>query len=194
MTDRQISTRDLAETSDTSESDAPVEMQQTAADPNAVAKQRSNQAPLGETTPADEPLTRERPGSDANEDGQHLEPRQDRVEQQSDLTSSSDEPGRPKPGSTESNGDGGSLLPDEQSERFTTRWHEIQAAFVDEPRDSVAQADALVADLMQRLAAGFSHERERLESQWDRGDDVSTEDLRVALTRYRSFFDRLLSA
>jgi hypothetical protein len=65
---------------------------------------------------------------------------------------------------------------------------------VDEPRDAVAEADALVADLMQRLAAGFSHERERLEGQWDRGDDVSTEDLRVALTRYRSFFDRLLSA
>ena len=86
------------------------------------------------------------------------------------------------------------LLPDDQGERFTTRWHEIQASFVDEPRDSVAQADALVADLMQRLAASFSHERERLEGQWDRGDDVSTEELRVALTRYRSFFDRLLSA
>ena len=66
--------------------------------------------------------------------------------------------------------------------------------FVDEPRDSVAQADALVADLMQQLAASFSEERERLEKQWDSGDDVSTEDLRVALTRYRSFFDRLLSA
>ena len=74
------------------------------------------------------------------------------------------------------------------------RWEEIQASFVDEPRDSVAQADALVADLMQRLATGFSAERERLEGQWDSGDDVSTEDLRVALTRYRSFFERLLSA
>ena len=91
-------------------------------------------------------------------------------------------------------GERGPLLPDDQTERFTTRWEEIQASFVDEPRDSVAQADALVADLMQRLAAGFSAERERLEGQWDSGDDVSTEDLRVALTRYRSFFDRLLSA
>ena len=69
-----------------------------------------------------------------------------------------------------------------------------QEELVDEPRDSVEQADALVADLMQRLAAGFAGERERLESQWESGDDVSTEDLRVALTRYRSFFDRLLSA
>jgi uncharacterized protein (DUF2267 family) len=86
------------------------------------------------------------------------------------------------------------LLPGEQSDRFTAQWQEIQASFVDRPRESVEQADTLVADLMQRLAAGFSDERERLEAQWDRGDDVSTEDLRVALTRYRSFFDRLLSA
>jgi hypothetical protein len=86
------------------------------------------------------------------------------------------------------------LLASDQSERFTSRWQEIQTSFVDQPRDAVAEADTLVADLMQRLAASFSHERERLEAQWDRGDDVSTEDLRVALTRYRSFFDRLLSA
>jgi hypothetical protein len=86
------------------------------------------------------------------------------------------------------------LFPNDQSERFTNRWQEIQTSFVDQPRDAVAEADALVADLMQRLAASFSQERERLEAQWDQGDDVSTEDLRVALTRYRSFFDRLLSA
>ncbi|HZP74126.1 MAG TPA: hypothetical protein VFA97_12195 [Gaiellaceae bacterium] len=86
------------------------------------------------------------------------------------------------------------LLPDDQSAQLTTRWQEIQTSFVDQPRDAVEQADGLVADLMQRLAAGFADERERLEAQWDRGDDVSTEDLRIALTRYRSFFDRLLSA
>ena len=82
----------------------------------------------------------------------------------------------------------------DRTEHFTNRWQEIQTSFVDQPRDAVAEADSLVADLMQRLAASFSQERERLEAQWDRGDDVSTEDLRVALTRYRSFFDRLLSA
>jgi len=86
------------------------------------------------------------------------------------------------------------LLPPDQSERFTSRWQEIQTSFVDRPRDAVAEADALVADVMQRLAAGFSNERERLEAQWDQGDDISTEDLRVALTRYRSFFARLLAA
>jgi hypothetical protein len=86
------------------------------------------------------------------------------------------------------------LLPVDQMERFSGRWQEIQADFVDRPRESVEAADALVADLMQRLAASFSNERERLEGQWDRGDDVSTENLRIVLTRYRSFFDRLLAA
>ena len=86
------------------------------------------------------------------------------------------------------------LLDEPEAGSFTTRWREIQVDFVDRPRESVEQADALVAELMQRLAASFAEERGRLEQQWDGGDDVSTEDLRVALTRYRSFFDRLLSA
>ena len=85
------------------------------------------------------------------------------------------------------------LLPQELASQYKERWESIQATFVDEPRDSVEQADALVADLMQRLAAVFSEEREQLEAHWDGGQDVSTEDLRVALMRYRSFFDRLLS-
>jgi hypothetical protein len=85
------------------------------------------------------------------------------------------------------------LLPQDQAERYRNEWQRIQAGFVDEPRRSVEEADRLVADLMQRLAAVFSDEREQLEKQWDSGDDVSTEDLRVGLTRYRSFFDRLLT-
>jgi len=86
------------------------------------------------------------------------------------------------------------LLPEDQSGQYAASWREIQTSFVDEPRSSVEKADALVAELMQKLATVFSSERERLEEQWDKGDDVSTEDLRVALTRYRSFFDRLLAA
>ena len=86
------------------------------------------------------------------------------------------------------------LLPPDQAERFGSRWQEIQGQFVDEPRKAVEDADALVADLMQRIASGFTKEREQLEAQWDSGDDVSTEDLRVALTYYRSFFERLLAA
>ena len=85
------------------------------------------------------------------------------------------------------------LLDEGDTESFRGRWDSIQASFVDEPRDAVQQADGLVAELMQRLAETFSQERESLESQWDSGDDVSTEDLRVSLTRYRSFFERLLS-
>ena len=74
-----------------------------------------------------------------------------------------------------------------------TRWTDIQAGFVDEPRRAVEQADGLVADAIKRLAETFANERNQLEGQWDRGGDVSTEDLRQALQRYRSFFSRLLS-
>jgi len=90
--------------------------------------------------------------------------------------------------------DSGALLPADQNDRFRSRWEEIQASFVDEPQRAVEEADALVADLAQRVTASLTKERERLESQWAAGDDVSTEDLRVALTRYRTFFDRLLAA
>jgi len=93
----------------------------------------------------------------------------------------------------DSSGERQPLLPADQAEQYSGNWESIQASFVDEPREAVEKADRLVADLMQRLAAGFSEERERLESHWDQGNDVSTEDLRVALTRYRSFFNRLLS-
>ena len=86
------------------------------------------------------------------------------------------------------------LFAAEEGERLRSRWMEVQTGFVDQPRESVEEADRLVADLMQRLTAQFSEERSRLEAQWDRGDDASTEDLRVALTRYRSFFERLLAA
>jgi hypothetical protein len=88
---------------------------------------------------------------------------------------------------------GGSLLPAEMDATFQQRWKQIQTRFVDEPRGAVEDADSLVANLMQQLAEGFAKERERLEAQWGRGEDISTEDLRVALQRYRTFFQRLLS-
>jgi hypothetical protein len=86
------------------------------------------------------------------------------------------------------------LLPAEDTEHYMSRWKSIQASFVDEPRSSLKEADALVAETMQRLAEGFAEERDKLEGHWDRGDDVSTEELRVTLQRYRSFFERLLAA
>jgi len=94
----------------------------------------------------------------------------------------------------DTNGGAAPLLADESAGEFRTRWESIQTGFVDEPRRAVQDADALVAELMRNLADSFSAERKDLEGQWDRGGDVSTEDLRVALRRYRSFFDRLLAA
>jgi hypothetical protein len=84
------------------------------------------------------------------------------------------------------------LLPEEAKD-LRARWDAIQVSFVDEPRRAVEQADGLVALAMKRLAEMFAAERAKLEGQWERGDDVSTEDLRLALRRYRSFFGRLLS-
>ncbi len=84
------------------------------------------------------------------------------------------------------------LFSDSQLGDFRSLWSKIQTGFVDEPRRTVADADKLVASVMQQLAEGFANERCGLEKQWDHGDSVSTEDLRVALQRYRSFFDRLL--
>jgi hypothetical protein len=89
--------------------------------------------------------------------------------------------------------DASPLFPAGEATSFRARWSEVQTGFVDEPRHAVEQADGLVAEMMQRLAQVFADERGRLEEQWSRGDDISTEDLRVALQRYRSFFDRLLS-
>jgi hypothetical protein len=86
------------------------------------------------------------------------------------------------------------LLPPDEIEAARTTWAAVQADFVDEPRRSVKEADQLVARLMHQLAEGFSQERNTLESQWDKGDEVSTEDLRLALQRYRAFFQRLLAA
>lgn len=86
------------------------------------------------------------------------------------------------------------LLEGDEMQSMRARWKDIQAEFVDEPRTAVQDADALVAELMQRLAQMFASERDQLESRWAGGDEVSTEDLRDGLRRYRSFFERLLAA
>jgi len=86
------------------------------------------------------------------------------------------------------------LLENQEMQRILGQWKDIQAEFVDEPTKAVRDADALLAKLMQRLAQTFASEREQLESQWAGGDDVSTEDLRRSLRRYRSYFERLLAA
>jgi hypothetical protein len=87
-----------------------------------------------------------------------------------------------------------SLLEDGELQSITMRWKDIQAEFVDEPEQAVQEADALVAELMQRLAAMFANERAGLEKRLAGDQQVSTEDLRQGLRRYRSFFERLLAA
>jgi len=175
MTEHQLSTRDLAARSnvdspDSSEAQEPVTGERT------ITTQDSE---LNGSSSAQAPAERS-PGADASDDGNR----------DADFRAGGDS----SPDSPSGVQDRQPLLPGDQGDRFTSRWRDIQTSFVDQPREAVAEADALVADLMQRLAAGFAQERQQLEEQWDSGDDVSTEDLRVALTRYRSFFDRLLSA
>jgi hypothetical protein len=90
-------------------------------------------------------------------------------------------------------GDDMALLDPADEQRFRQRWNDVQARFVDDPREAVQTADGLVAELMQSLAGGFNEHKGRLESAWQSGNDPDTEELRQALQRYRSFFDRLLS-
>jgi hypothetical protein len=85
------------------------------------------------------------------------------------------------------------LLATGEAQELRSRWEKIQTGFVDEPRKSVQEADALVAQTTKQLAESFSRERAKLEQEWGRGDNVSTENLRIALRRYRAFFDRLLA-
>ena len=73
------------------------------------------------------------------------------------------------------------------------RWAGVQAAFVDDPKDCVQKADVLVSDLVEQLTTGFAEARSHLEEQWSRGEEASTEDLRLALMHYREFFERLLA-
>jgi len=85
------------------------------------------------------------------------------------------------------------LFADDQLAGLTARWDNVQAGFVDDPRDCVQKADGLVSDVVKQLTAGFADARTRLEEQWARGEEASTEDLRVALKQYREFFQRLLA-
>lgn len=86
------------------------------------------------------------------------------------------------------------LLEPGDAKDFRVKWQDIQSDFVDHPKDAVREADTLVAEVMRTLAASFASHKDGLERQWAQGEDVVTEDLRIALQRYRSFFNRLLSA
>ena len=87
----------------------------------------------------------------------------------------------------------GPLFAPDIAQSLRGEWTDVQAGFVDEPREAVRHADELVATAMKKLAEGFAEQRNELEKQWDRGTEVSTEDLRIAFRKYRAFFERLLS-
>jgi hypothetical protein len=106
------------------------------------------------------------------------------------------EPGASGPGGQRSPGrDNGQapLFAPQEGDRLRGEWESVQAAFVDDPRAAVQRANALVSEVVHDLTESFTTAQSRLEQQWSQGEDVSTEDLRQALHRYRSFFDRLLS-
>lgn len=120
---------------------------------------------------------------------EHIERNQPRVEQRSDDRVSENQ--APSGPTTEE------LVPlfeEEAAKKFRSRWLGIQSKFVDDPRDSVKQADDLVADIIKSVTMSFADRRMDLEKQWNSGENnISTEDMRLALKRYRSFFERLLT-
>jgi hypothetical protein len=84
------------------------------------------------------------------------------------------------------------LINDQKLDGFAGRWDAVQAGFVDDPRRAVEQADQLVAEVIDHLSRLFTQERARLESHWSKGGQVETEDLRIAIQRYREFFRTLI--
>jgi hypothetical protein len=114
--------------------------------------------------------------------------------QTNDLVADSDAPVARDDSEQQQNEDLEPLFDPGRAKELRDRWYALQARFVDDPRETVQDADSLVAELLQELARGFSDAREGLEQQWSSGGDASTEDLRVTLQRYRSFFERMLAA
>ncbi|MBC2638280.1 MULTISPECIES: hypothetical protein [unclassified Rhodococcus (in: high G+C Gram-positive bacteria)] len=102
-------------------------------------------------------------------------------------------PGTEPPAARDETSSGQSLFAEDELSVLRLRWDEVQSSFVDDPKQCVQKADGLVQDVVDRLTTGFSEARSRLEEQWARGEEGSTEDLRLALKRYREFFQRLLT-
>jgi hypothetical protein len=96
------------------------------------------------------------------------------------------------PSTPNDEGFSGPLLGHEGSQEMRSRWESIQARFIDDPMTVVKEADELVATAIKRLSETFANERINLERQWSQGNTASTEDLRLALRKYRAFFNRLL--
>lgn len=78
-------------------------------------------------------------------------------------------------------------------EELRPRWNNIQTSFVDEPRQAVYDADKLVTSAITQITEALHDECRAMQKQWADGADVSTEDLRLSLQKYRTFFNRLMS-
>ena len=140
-------------------------------DPNNTASTRGSRGPAGPGHLLDQPHTEEASSEDARA---------------ATRSATGGSPG----GAPDTNAP---LFDPHIGEGLRTRWNEIQVGFVDEPRTAVERADHLVAEAIKQLADSFATTRQKLEDEWAQGSDVSTENLRLALQRYRSFFNRLLS-
>jgi hypothetical protein len=104
-------------------------------------------------------------------------------------TPADDRPDRPRADDTGE--EAPALIDEEKITGFRDRWQNVQTGFVDDPKQAVRQADELVAAVISALATTFAEHKSELEGQWQQGEPA-TEELRIALRRYRSFFDQLL--
>jgi hypothetical protein len=192
--DESLSTRDLAGTA----REAPVESAEPAPHDASPDEQedRFDRAPAADDAGAEHTgeTTSETPTAESARGTTKSEPATPGpASREPQVSASQGEPAAMR-GAPQDIDEAGSLLPDGEESDFQRRWEDIQTRFVDDPRQAVEDADALVAGVMQRIAEGFAQARDGLEGQWSRGEDVGTEELRVALQRYRAFFRRLLSA
>lgn len=163
---------------------APMKEQAAPTNPSTVSNESSLPAGAASETIADEPTPSAPPAhsQDAATGSDEVTPRGDAVERAPE-----------HPGADRGTSAAEVLFADDELAELRARWAAVQAAFVDDPQDCVQKADALLSDLVEQLTTGFANARSRLEQHWARGEDTSTEDLRMALMHYRAFFDRLLA-
>jgi hypothetical protein len=190
------STADVAPTARPESSSAGREPSTAQTDPSAEAdnlssaKMRTDSAPM-----QGEPLTMGNESSTAQTEPSEMGTGSSTAQMEPSEMGTESSPARNEPSSparTEPSTDK-SLFADADLSGLRSRWNDVQAAFVDDPKKCVQEADALVAEVVEQLTTGFSAVRSRLEEQWARGEEASTEDLRLSLKRYREFFQRLLS-
>ncbi|MCE7000870.1 hypothetical protein LZG04_39550 [Saccharothrix sp. S26] len=189
--DRDPADRDLADREPVEQTPADRDV----AEPDLTDQERFDREP----TQADERTAHEQPDGYPQDAGYHDSgyhdsgfgaPARDEHTAQAE-PAVNDEP--VEPSSVDTTAGDAPLFTTEDAADYQAEWRALQADFVDDPREAVQRADELVAQVMQTLATTFNEHKHALEEQWQRGDEVQTEELRQALKRYRTFFDRLLS-